>query len=368
MDDILGHKKKNIFRRCFMKDGMDRREFLRFSMATGALILAGEGMNAGVMAQATSRVSEVDKVTVWVLADNYYDALRPDSKITKRYRVVPGKSIHAEHGLAYYIETVIDGKTSACMFDYGLDPVGVMNNVTMLGLDLGKANAFSLSHGHFDHFMGAVSILKQNQSRIARGTPFYVGEEGFAHRYSLRPGATKPSDLGQLKKEDIEALGLKIVEVKKPLQIIPGANFTGNIERVTAYEKVPPSLLIKRGEKPEPDDFRGEQAIFFNVKGKGLVLLSGCAHAGIVNTAKHAQKVAGTDKIHAVMGGFHLINAKPEVIQKTVADIKKMKPDYIVPTHCTGFEAIVAFSKEMPNEFIINTAGTKYTFDGLLPK
>jgi 7,8-dihydropterin-6-yl-methyl-4-(beta-D-ribofuranosyl)aminobenzene 5'-phosphate synthase len=345
-----------------MKDGMDRREFLKFSMAAGALLVAGEGTKAGVKAQGTIRVTEVDRVTVWVLTDNYYDALRPDSKITKRYRVVPGKSIHAEHGLAYYLETVVNGKASACMFDYGLDPLGVMNNIALLGLDVGKANAFSLSHGHFDHWMGAVSILKQNQSRIAGGTPFYVGEEAFARRYSLRPGTTEAADIGQLRKEDIEALGLKVVEVKNPLQIIPGAYFTGNIERVTTYEKVPPSLLIKRGEKPEPDDFRGEQALFFSVKGKGLVVLSGCAHAGIVNTVKHAQKIAGTDKIHAVMGGFHLINAKPEVIQNTVADIKAMKPDYIVPTHCTGFEAIVAFSREMPTEFTLNTAGTQYTF------
>jgi 7,8-dihydropterin-6-yl-methyl-4-(beta-D-ribofuranosyl)aminobenzene 5'-phosphate synthase len=315
------------------------------------------------MAQAAKGVTEVDKLTVWVLTDNYYDTNVPDAKITKRYRVGgPGASIHAEHGLSFYVETVVKGKKSACMFDYGLDPVGVMNNVTLLGLDLGKTNAFGLSHGHFDHFMGVVSILKQNQSRIVGGTPFYVGEEAFARRYSLRPGTTEAMDLGQLRKEDLEAFGLKVVEVKNPLQIIPGANFTGNIERVTTYEKVPPSLLIKRGEKPEQDDFRGEQAIFFNVKGKGLVVLSGCAHVGIVNTVKHVQKVAGMDKIHAVMGGFHLINAKPEIIQNTVADIKSMKPDYIVPTHCTGFEAILAFGREMPNEFILNTAGTKYTF------
>jgi 7,8-dihydropterin-6-yl-methyl-4-(beta-D-ribofuranosyl)aminobenzene 5'-phosphate synthase len=92
------------------------------------------------------------------------------------------------------------------------------------------------------------------------------------------------------------------------------------------------------------------------------VVLSGCAHAGIVNTVKQAQKVAGIEKIHAVLGGFHLINAKPEIIQQTVSDIKTMKPDYVVPTHCTGFEAIVAFRQEMPSEFIINTAGTQYTF------
>jgi len=345
-----------------MKEGIDRREFLKFSMAAGALLVAGEGIKAGVMAQGTVRVTEVDKLTVWVLTDNYYDVNRAEAKIGKRYRAVPGKSMHAEHGLSYYVETVIDGKTSACMFDYGLDPLGVMNNIALLGLDIGKANAFSLSHGHWDHYTSAVSILKQNQSRIAGGTPFYVGEEAFAHRYSLRPGTTEIADLGQLRKEDLEAFGLKVVEVKNPLQIIPGANFTGTIERVTAYEKVPPSLLIKRGEKPEPDDMRGEQALFFNVKGKGLVVLSGCAHAGIVNTVKYVQKVSGTEKIHVVMGGFHLINAKAEVIQNTVADIKAMKPDYIIPTHCTGFEAVVSFSREMPSEFILNTAGTQFTF------
>jgi 7,8-dihydropterin-6-yl-methyl-4-(beta-D-ribofuranosyl)aminobenzene 5'-phosphate synthase len=345
-----------------MNDEMARRDFLKYSVATGMLIATGETIKINAFAEEKAKMNEVDKVTVWVLADNYYDALRPDSKITKRFRVTPGKSMHAEHGLAYYIETVTNGKTSSCMFDYGLDPVGVMNNITLLGLDLGKTNAFCLSHGHFDHYSSAINILKQNQSRISGGTPFYVGEEAFAHRYNLRPGRTEPDDLGQLRKEEIEALGLKVVEVKTVLEVIPGAYFTGNIERVTAYEKVPPTLTINREEKTVSDDFRGEQALVFNVKGKGLVVLSGCAHAGIVNTVKHAQKIAGTDKVHAVMGGCHLVNAKPEIINNTVADIKAMKPDYMIPTHCTGFEAMVAFSKEMPNEFIMNTAGTQFIF------
>jgi 7,8-dihydropterin-6-yl-methyl-4-(beta-D-ribofuranosyl)aminobenzene 5'-phosphate synthase len=345
-----------------MNKEMNRRDFLRYSMATGVLIAAGERMRGSVMADEAVKVTEVDKLTIWILADNYYDTNIAEGKNTKRYRVVPGKSIHAEHGLSYYVETVVDNKTSACMFDYGLDSSGVMNNIALLGIDIGKANAFSLSHGHYDHFMGALNILKQNQSRIPAGTPFYVGEEAFAHRYSLRPGTTEAADLGQLQRSDLEALGLKVVEVKSSTQIIPGAFFTGNIQRTTPYEKVSPTALIKRGEKPEPDDFRGEQALFFNVKGKGLVVLSGCAHTGIVNTVRQAQKVSGTERVHAIMGGFHLINAKPERIQSTVADIKAIKPDHIVPAHCTGFEAIVAFSKDMPEAFTLNTAGTKYTF------
>lgn len=92
------------------------------------------------------------------------------------------------------------------------------------------------------------------------------------------------------------------------------------------------------------------------------MVLSGCAHAGIVNTVKQAQKVSRVEKVHAIVGGFHLINAKPEIIQNTVADIREMGPDFVAPAHCTGFEAIVAFSQAMPDEFILNTAGTQYTF------
>lgn len=346
-----------------MKNDMDRRDFLKFSITAGTLLVAGDGTKAEAVAQETMRITDADKVTIWVLTDNYYDWNVPDSKITKRYRpATAGKSIHAEHGLSYHIETVVNGKTSACMFDYGLDAEGVLNNIALLGLDPGKAQAFGLSHGHGDHMLAEVGILRQNHSRIARGTPFYVGEEAFARRYSRRVGSTQPDDLGQLMREDIEALGLKIIEVKKPMQIIPGAYITGDIERVTPYEKVPPTYFIKRGEKLEPDDLKSEQALFFRVKGKGLVVLSSCAHGGIVNMVKHVQKVAATEKVHALMGGFHLINATPEVIQRTVADIKAMKPDYLVGMHCTGFRANVAFSREMPNEFILNTAGTQYTF------
>jgi len=345
-----------------MSTGLDRREFLRVSMAAGTLLVAGEATKTTAMAQGIGRITEVEKVTIWFLADNYYDANRADTKITKRYRSLPGRSMRAEHGLSFYIQTVADGKTSVCMFDYGLDPAVVINNAALLGLDLGKPNAFGLSHGHYDHFTGAVAVLKQTQGRIAAGTPFYVGEEAFAHRYSVRPGNPEPQDLGQLKREDLEALGVKVVEISAPTEIIPGVYSTGKIARITPYEQIPKTFLIDRGAQREPDDFRGEQALFLNIKGKGLVVLSGCAHSGIVNAVKQAQKVANTDRLHAVMGGFHLINAKPELIQSTVADIKAMRPDYIVPAHCTGFEAIVLFSREMPEQFTMNTSGTQYTF------
>ena len=341
---------------------ISRRDFIKYTMATGMLAAAGDQIMGTGVAQAASKITEVDKLTVWVLVDNFYASSERDAKIQTRYRSTPQKSMHAEHGLSYYVETEVGGKKSTFMFDYGLDPAVVLNNIALLGLDVGRADAFGLSHGHYDHYLGAISLLRQNKARIAAGTPFYVGEEAFLRRYNLRPGAAKPTDLGQLMKADVEALGLKVVEIKTSKEIVPGGYISGNIERVTPYEKVPSAFQVQRGDKIEQDIFPGEQAVFFNVKGKGLVVLSSCAHCGIVNTVKQAKKIAGTEKIHAIMGGFHLINAKPEIIQNTVADIKAMKPDYIVPTHCTGFEAVIAFNKEMPKEFILNTAGTRYTF------
>ena len=110
------------------------------------------------------------------------------------------------------------------------------------------------------------------------------------------------------------------------------------------------------------DLFPGEQSLMFNVKGKGLVVVSSCAHAGIVNTVKHAQKVTGLDKVHAIMGGFHLTGAPPQVIQRTIADVKAIAPDYIVPMHCSGWEAITSFEREMPEQFVLSMAGTRYVF------
>jgi 7,8-dihydropterin-6-yl-methyl-4-(beta-D-ribofuranosyl)aminobenzene 5'-phosphate synthase len=134
-------------------------------------------------------VTDAEIVSVWVLTDNYYDATRPDTEYAIRYRSSPGKCIHAEHGLAFFIETESGGRKGACMFDFGMDPAGIGNNMRLLGIDMGKADAFGLSHGHFDHFMGAAKILKKNRALIKDGTPFYVGKEAFLNRYSFRPGA-----------------------------------------------------------------------------------------------------------------------------------------------------------------------------------
>jgi 7,8-dihydropterin-6-yl-methyl-4-(beta-D-ribofuranosyl)aminobenzene 5'-phosphate synthase len=345
---------------------MNRREFLKTSAATGAVLMASDILNGGPsVAYGSVKIPEVEKLVVTVITDNYYDSLRPNYKVAKRYFIIPGTSIHSEHGLAYYIETVVNGKLNAFMFDYGLDFQGVGKNMELLDVDVKRVEALGLSHGHFDHWGNLIAILKYNRAKIRKGIPLYVGNEAFSQRFANLPAGpfdvSGMIDLEQLRKDEIESLGItKIVEIKDPTPIVPGAYLTGNIERVTEYEKGSPILWIKRGDKMELDLFMGEQALVFHVKGKGLVVVSSCAHAGIVNTVRHAQKMTGIEKVNAVIGGFHLTGAKPEIIQKTIADIKAIAPEFIVPMHCTGFEAITAFHKEMPGQFIINTAGTRY--------
>lgn len=346
---------------------MDRRDFLKLSAAAGAVLVAGDLLTPkSSVAQASVKIPETEKVIVTILTDNYYDLTVPNYKIAKRYMVGPGHPIvdyglHAEHGLAYHIETVVNGAPHTFLFDYGVDSQGVLRNMNLLQVDFTKVEALGLSHGHFDHQAGLIDILKAKKSLMRQGIPLYVGEETFVERF----GGMGALSLEQLKREDVEALRLlKIVEIKDPTPIVPGAYLSGKIEMVTEYEKGQPPLVIKRGGQFQQDFFIGEQAIVFNVKGKGLVVASGCAHRGIVNAVKQAQKITGIEKVHAVLGGFHLTGSKPEVIQRTIADIRAVRPDYIVPTHCTGFPAITAFAREMPDQFILSTVGTKFTFGG----
>lgn len=346
-----------------MKNELNRREFLKETTATGAVFLMGHIIHESAIARDRIKTSEAEKIVITVITDNYTDALRPHNKIARRPVGTTSPLdmiLHAEHGLAYHVETVVNTQSHSFLFDFGTDFQGIKRNLDLLKIDLKSIEALALSHDHFDHQAALVELLNTERANIPQGIPFYIGEKVFVGTYMRRPDGGIVSLLA-LKREDIEGLGLlKLVEVKTPIPIVQGAYLTGRVERFTDYEQIPPVFVAKTGEQFVQEDFIGEQAIVLNAKGKGLVVLSGCAHRGIVNTVKHAQKITGIEKVHAVIGGFHLSGAKPELIQRTIADIKAIRPDYIVPTHCTGFEAISAFAREMPDQFILNTAGTRY--------
>ena len=351
-----------------MEKGMNRREFLKATAATGTVLLAGNFLQGASWAQGTVKIPESEKIVITVITDNLADlTLPPQYKIAQRHvgtTSILEAALHAEHGLAYQIETVVNGESHFCLFDFATDPHGVMRNMKLLKIDFAKIEALGLSHDHFDHQAGMIEILKAKKEEFRKEIPFYVGEQFFVGTYNRTPDG-RIVNLLALKREDIEGLGfVKVVEAKIPTPIIPGAYLPGRVEQVTDYEKIPPNFVAKKGNEFVQETFIGEQAVILNARGKGLVVVSSCAHRGIVNTVKQAQKMTGMEKVYMVIGGFHLTGAPPERIQKTIADIKAINPEYIVPTHCTGFQAISAFAREMPDRFILNTAGTKYTITG----
>lgn len=159
-----------------------------------------------------------------------------------------------------------------------------------------------------------------------------------------------------LNRRELDNLGVvRIVETKGPTAIIPGAFLSGRVEQRAEYEAIPPSFVARRGNEYVPEAFPGEQALFMNAREKGLVVVSACAHRRYINTVRQAQRITGIEKSHMVIGGFHLTGAKPRS-SEAIADMKAIDPVYVVPTHCTGFEAIAAFAREMPGPVILNTA------------
>jgi 7,8-dihydropterin-6-yl-methyl-4-(beta-D-ribofuranosyl)aminobenzene 5'-phosphate synthase len=342
-----------------MSEEMNRRDFLKTAAVTGTVLLTADVFQSSAFAQESVKIPEADRITVTIITDNYFETTRPSYKIANRYN---GGYIYAEHGLCCHIEPVVDGRSHSFIFDFGPSFAGLSSNMDALKIQLDKVEAFALSHGHQDHCGGLLELLKSRREEMSKGIPFYVGEEAFAER-----GVGKgPDDVRVAhrppKKEDLESLGIvKMVEIKDPTPVVSGAYLTGRIEKVTDYEKVDPQRWVKRGDKFATENFIGEQSVVLNLKGKGLVVITGCAHVGVVNTVKCAQKITGIKKVHAILGGFHLTGAKEERIRRTVADIKAMAPDYIMPMHCTGYEALTVFAKEKPDQFILNTTGTRYT-------
>jgi 7,8-dihydropterin-6-yl-methyl-4-(beta-D-ribofuranosyl)aminobenzene 5'-phosphate synthase len=303
-------------------------------------------------------VKEIESLSISCVVDNYYDALMEDPPCGRRFRTKPYLSIYAEHGLSFYVVAKREDRSYSLFFDFGVDGDLLLHNLKVLGIDPQKLDALVLSHGHFDHYGGLKALLKRI---YPRSIPLYLGKGAFTRRFSERKGEGL-TDLGKLEKEELEKMGAKIRESDSAEEILPGVYLTGLIEMKTPYEKIPETLLLEREGKIERDLFEEERALFFSLKDKGLVILSGCAHRGIVNTIREVIKLTGTKKIHAIIGGFHLMGASSERILNTIQDLKALSPSYLIPMHCTGLEASLLFSRMMGKSFILNTVGTIYEF------
>jgi len=146
---------------------------------------------------------------------------------------------------------------------------------------------------------------------------------------------------------------------RKPQSLAPGLISSGEINRVTPFEGQFPAAHIEEDGEWRLDPFRDDQAIVARLGDRGLIVITGCAHAGVVNTVKHAREITGEERIHAAIGGFHLTGASREVVEATISEIEALSPSLVVPMHCTGFEAKCAFAREMPDRFALSSVGTR---------
>lgn len=304
-------------------------------------------------------LKEADKLEVVMLVDNYTDALLEGRPVAKRAPMRLPRTPLAEHGMACLLKVFSGPEEHHILFDTGHGPDCIAYNMDYMEVDAKKIECIVISHGHVDHIGGLMVVLEQAGKRV----PVILHPNAFSeHRLNVKP-INYIVDMPSLEREK---LGEKVnfVTSEKPSTLASGLVLvTNTVERLTEFEKGFPFCEIKFGGEWITDPFDDDQALAVKVKGKGLVVVGGCSHAGIINTARYCQKLAGTDKVHAVMGGFHLNDKIFEpIIEPTIEEMKKLNPDYIVPMHCTGWKAMNDFAREMPEQFILNSACTTYYF------
>jgi len=304
---------------------------------------------------------EADRVEVTILVDNYTDLLLFQStEIDKRASISPPEAPLAEHGLSCLIKVCAGSEEHKVLMDAGISATCLFHNAALLGVDFNDLESVVLSHGHFDHFGGLQDLLFS----LDDGIPLVLHPEAFLRRRINIPGAERPAEIPLLKEEALNETGAVLHKVKDASTLASGLVLvTGEVERTTDFEKGFPWAEAEIGGNWTVDPFHDDQAVVVKIKGKGLVVVGGCSHAGIINTVKHSQKISATETVHAVLGGFHLGGPIFEpIIGPTIEGMKKIGPDYIAPMHCTGWKAISQFAKEMPEQFLLNSVGTTYIF------
>jgi len=302
-----------------------------------------------------------DNVEITVLVDNFIDIFQPAATtVDKRLPFSTTRTLLAEHGLSCMVKVTVGTKEHSILFDTGLSRECMAWNARQLGVSLDHAEAVVLSHGHFDHTGGLNTVF----CNAGKQVPLVLHPDAFLNR-RLHPKSVAPVDLPHLDAITLKKNGADILNRRSPSTLAAGHLLvTGEVERTTTFEQGMPGMEKYVDGDWIPDAIRDDQAIVVNVKDKGLIVLSGCAHAGIINTVKYAQKITGTDHVHAVLGGFHLTGlAFAPIITPTVSALKKINPDYVVPMHCTGWDAINQFHQAMPKKSILNTVGTTYVFE-----
>jgi 7,8-dihydropterin-6-yl-methyl-4-(beta-D-ribofuranosyl)aminobenzene 5'-phosphate synthase len=316
---------------------------------------------------------EVDEVAVTTMVDNTFDALLASGDGVSRTPMGAGRvhagqfadgetiaGLRAEHGFSALV-TVRSGNTSSTLlFDTGASPDALAVNAGRLGIDVGGLQAVVLSHGHFDHAGGFDGLARL---RRRSGIPLTVHPAIWTRRRLELPGG-QIMKMPTLSRSALEHQGFEVIERRQPSLLVGGILITGEVDRVTEFERgMPPTHQAwdGRGWQHDPTVI-DDQALVVNVRGRGLVIVTGCGHAGVVNIIRHAMRLTGVSRLLAVIGGFHLSGPAFEpVIAPTVAALTELAPELIAPGHCTGWRAQHTLAAALPDAWVQSSVGTTYT-------
>ena len=353
------------------------------SAMVGAMIAAARTAQAKPLGRA---VPEVDRLAVRMVTDNVVMQFVPTEKrdgITIERRsggntttdAPPRAALNGEWGLSMHAQSQRGSEERNVLIDFGYTPDVLLNNLSILKIDPATFDALVLSHGHYDHFGGMVGFLSANRGKLKTKLPLFVGgEDCFCIRRN--PGG----NFGAIDRRAIMQADLALMLAEGPAVVADHAFTTGRIAQNSFEKPLLPTMEIVGifdgfGCFPEkmpaaknigayiPDDFDHEIATTYMVKGRGLVVLTSCSHRGVINAVRQAQAVSGVEKVHAVIGGFHIVPPLgDDYIRQTIDTFKQIDPDYLIPAHCTGDRFYDLARDAMGDKVIHSAVGSRFNF------
>lgn len=334
-------------------------------------------MNDELKAQAPFEAPVVDRLSVRVVVDSFYERFLPDAthpSVAIEYtRGVPGRqmtTLAGEYGLSLHLESDKAGANAQYLLDFGYTPEVINRNFDLLGIDAARIDGLILSHGHRDHYGGLAGFVGQYRTHMPPDLALYVGgDDVFREKWIKAGQGDEMVSWGAPDRTGLTAQNVEPVCCDVP-RALAGGFTTGYIER-ESFEKITGSTMVESDDHFSEaerrgtlvlDQHPGEHATCYIVQGRGLVVISCCGHVGIINTIKSAMAVSGVDRLHAVLGGFHLGLAPPDYIEHTVDELEAMAPDVVVPMHCTGVPFVEAMRRRMPETVVTSYVGSRFTF------